>query len=851
MGMRVLLGSIPATAEVILKNYLNEYGGSDVEFVNVQGAGAKSRVKTVGSKADTLLVVLDDYTWGQCSTACASLLADKKCFRYTDDTAFKRWLTGWFGPLHDDHSEQLSFSQGVVNNGQSSSDSDSGSSQADLAKIKDLERQLANQKAMVSNLTAQLNDAKEGADVSEFISRIRELESEVEQKKAELALNKSNTTGSIQELNNLRSRCEQLEKDKRGIESNNDELVSRIDRLNDDLATYRRKYDEAVSQAESLQSTVATLQASSVNSEELVEKQQALADAEKTIQQLRSEIESKDEQVRNLGLELKSKQDRIDEYKQDMQSMSEELEVKEKLIADGRKASQQIQFEYNEAKEKLQKTESELEELRGKITSLNGLIAEKTAKITELSEANVRSTEQLKLMQEDSILGESKDAEIHDLYEEIAGYKAKLNTVKDDLAAKEAELSAIKLVQEKSGEALQSANDSVDKLEQEKAELEASLADSRTEVENLLEKVDKLTAEKEEKSKQVSDLSLQVGQLEGKNKALQEVADAAKQAQEASGVVEVELSEAKRRAAQLEIELNTLKSYGFGSKQSSNDIELEQLRERVKELESKDNEADLEDLKTQLEEANEELEMANDALNDFRNSPVSGLYTLTNPRSAYSYELKVPSRESLNKSKFYVFAAGSNESKSALYAAMMQSFGNSKKRILVLDLVTDTDIDRSFGVKSAQYAIPWLMGSQKLSGKLTSETRFKNVRVITTALAYFNDFCLLAVDWESRLSELNGAVDIVIVNVGSLSNSIAKILYKSFIKAMPAKIVLKATPVNIRSCVMNIAGLNLPSRDVEVYCYDFDEKLAGQVFKALAEKANAFVKKPNEIISVG
>ena len=168
-------------------------------------------------------------------------------------------------------------------------------------------------------------------------------------------------------------------------------------------------------------------------------------------------------------------------------------------------------------------------------------------------------------------------------------------------------------------------------------------------------------------------------------------------------------------------------------------------------------------------------------------------------------------------------ASGTSESKEGMYNLLKRTAANNpSKRILILDFVTDSNIDMDFKLTSVKSPIKWLTGSESFKDFVVSSGVFNNVRVVTTALAYLNDVYLLDVDWVEKLAEIDKyPCDTIFVNVGCLNNLVSRLLFNTFSKYMRSVIVVKATPINLRSALFTFTTFKNFSENVDVVCVDF------------------------------
>ena len=163
------------------------------------------------------------------------------------------------------------------------------------------------------------------------------------------------------------------------------------------------------------------------------------------------------------------------------------------------------------------------------------------------------------------------------------------------------------------------------------------------------------------------------------------------------------------------------------------------------------------------------------------------------------------------------------------------------------DLVTDSYVDTVLGTSGVKSPIKWLQGAEPVQGYI-ARSKFNNVGVISTALAYINDLYFLNVDWGKRLSELHPLADYVIVNVGSLDNVVHTVLYNTFTAIMRGHIIVKATPINLRTAILHLTGLGTLQNSL-VSCVEFAPE--SQTFYAkLSSKFNSQILTAKDTLSL-
>ena len=96
----VLVGGVSPEGERLIQSYL-DYFMPNAEIVALKPVGIKGKVKNQGSRADTVMIILDEDLYSQCVGIADSVLNNPKTHRYTDDAGLKQFLISKFGKLDD------------------------------------------------------------------------------------------------------------------------------------------------------------------------------------------------------------------------------------------------------------------------------------------------------------------------------------------------------------------------------------------------------------------------------------------------------------------------------------------------------------------------------------------------------------------------------------------------------------------------------------------------------------------------------------------------------------------------------------------------------------------------------
>lgn len=194
-------------------------------------------------------------------------------------------------------------------------------------------------------------------------------------------------------------------------------------------------------------------------------------------------------------------------------------------------------------------------------------------------------------------------------------------------------------------------------------------------------------------------------------------------------------------------------------------------------------------------------------------------------------------------------AAGSSESVTETYNLIRTSCQATTKKCLIIDLSLDSYIDREFGARGIPCPVDWLAGKAPFTNFLT-KTSLPNAMIISLGLAYVNDVALLSIDWQSKLNELRDFADKIIIYVGPLVNTVSKILFNSFSNSIQSHIVLKATPINIRTLLLTLTGLtNVNTSLLNIDCVNYTTN-SKVMYENLAAKYNSRILSSTEVIQL-
>lgn len=893
---KVLVGAITSTAEVMLRKYLDAFM-PDVEIKPLSVVGIKSTLKNRGARADTVLIILDENLWLAAAGVCDDVLSMSKVHKYVTDDGLSEFLISKFGRLDDaligtPPPDQLLAQQG----GRSSDiistiaddDTDFGSDFRGMSDVEDTSQEIADLKAkieadktIIRNLEQQLRDSGSVSDdIALLLSRIRELEEQLENQKNSSSGEDYETLGKLakaekvlEEFDSLKAQVKTVREEKASLEYDKSVLTTKITDLESKLATAQES-DVALidlrKEVEIKQNDVSrlTLRVSELE-DTIVEKDSELASTRsemEVIQQqlskqgvdtavvsdLRERLSDKESEYSSLQIDLDTANHNLDKAKAELSELRLSLKEKEAKL-------DELTESYEESKNRVIELEEQAGVLNSQIARLSKSIESKDTELNGYCQRESELRETIRSLQSNTDLLTSRDSEIKMLSGSIEDQKVlienltnSLREAKDSLTETQNQLKQVTeraLMAEDSAEINKNAYE--DALSKKKA-VEDKINDMREQVRGLEEQVDKLEAEVSERKEQYSQLSsekldveAQLRKSETQRTAMQAELIDAKTGSEQVSRLESDLMEERRKSARLAAENEVLKK--SGDSDSSEELRNEIMRLQSELDRAKDTatagvgvevtalKAELADTRSRCADLELDLVDKNAQLAELSTGVFARMASIAIPKAVY--DVSLPALEG-DFSKVVCMASGSDESNQSLYANMRKACSMSNKHIIVLDLTTDSSIDREFGISRIQSPIDWLSGAEPFKNYL-ADTKFGNVKVLSVALAYFNNLFLMNVDWSKRLQELATVAHVVVVNVGCLNSVISKVLFNTFSRSMKSYVVAKATPINLRATILNLTGIKNISTNVTTICVNFNDKASKDMYQRLSQKFKA------------
>ena len=431
----------------------------------------------------------------------------------------------------------------------------------------------------------------------------------------------------------------------------------------------------------------------------------------------------------------------------------------------------------------------------------------------------------------------SLEAEVIALNEQASGVSKELQAKIDFADSKNAELEEIKQNLEEQLNTIQDLSNQVTNLTAENTtltntieEMTAKEEDLTTQVTSMQDKLSISDTQLTNKDKEYSLLQTTYEEQRNVNKALQAELDTARESLDAE----------KSHIVNLEGELNVLRLNS--EKQLISEEKISELTNKLR-----DTQLEVQNLLGYKSRCTElEIQMAEQQAKSTPTGVFASLGRMQALRSVFTSQLF--NSISLNTDTICV-AAGSSESVTVTYNLIRTSCQATNKRCLIIDLSLDSYIDREFGCKGILSPVDWLAGKAPFTNFL-AKTNLPNVMIISLGLAYVNDVALLGIDWQAKLNEIKNFADKIIIYVGPLINTVSKILLNSFSNSIQSHVVLKATPINIRTLLLTLTGLtNLNNNMLNIDCVNYTTN-SNVMYENLASKYNSRILSSTEVIQL-
>lgn len=914
MVSTVLVGGISPEGEHILNSYLNKFL-PDAKVEPLKSVGIKGTMINKASRPDVLLVIIDESLWLACESVAGDILKLDKVHKYTNDDNLTQYLISRFGKLddtdtvtdskslvddsssssyatvEDDHESMIIEEQNETNNEDYEN------------KISELQDKLAQSEMLVKNLTLQLADSKSATDIQPFIDKIKLLEATIAEKEAELQKNDSETYVNLgkvakaekvlaemetlkAELQNTKETCLDLQHQTQVLTEEKEEIQSNYDKLQvevEELRSTRDNLETLTTSLAEMTDRCAELEAQNSDTTLLQKKLEEVAGAYDELSGVKETLSQKELELENLRVDLDNKTKKIEDLKVKVNDFSSLLDEKDALLQD-----KEIELDtISKEKETLEETSKEesaqlyeqISSLKENIVELQEKIEKKSLEIADLEKDRNDNNDKFNSLQEELDKLSEKDNEIEELNASLRDCRNTIEKLQHtitelstNMAAKEGEIEAYKHRESAFQASIEnntktlsetleendSLNDKIKELETEKEKLEGNIST----LQESIEQVKKDYEDKvEQKENEIDDIRVEKQKLENEITTLRASVVESKADSDTIQQLNSELLEERRKAARMSSELEVLRNGNNLLSSGDNLVEINKLKKELADTKQKLELAESKDTSSVISNeelvalkqkcADLEIEMVDktNMLEEYQNGIFGKLANIALPKVAFDIKVDVPQHLTSN---CVAIASGSFESNFTMYQNLKRTCSATPdKKYIIVDLVSDTSIDMMFGIKQVNSPIPWLQGSQQFYSFL-ADTKYPNVKVLSTGLAYINELSFLTVDWVSRITELQNQADMIIFNVGCLNDFVAKVLFTSFCKIMKGHIVVKATPINLRTVILTLTGFKdkIVLNNVLVSCANFDTTQSKQLYQKLVQKCQAQILKDADVLKL-
>lgn len=888
---KIIIGNVTSEGDRLIHKYLEKFM-PDAVVEPLKASGIKSKLKMNAKRPDVAFIIIDEPLYQQCAGTIDDVLKLPKVHKYTTDSSLKEFLISKFGVIDDIEEKpvvqevhttepvkepekevvQESTPVSTVVTEATGMDLDFGSmgafggmqtSVSSDEEIERLNKELEQSKMLVKNLTRQLQNAGDDSDVAVLVNRIKELDKALKDKdnriselenesymavgkvaKAEEAITKlAKTEEELKHQRELNAQCNyaktELEKE---ISESKSKIVS--------LESYKKKYEDTQTQLTKVQADYKRVYA---NYESKCDEYNVLLtraeNAEKGSTSVHKQVKELNVKIADMQSQLESKAKEITsleasnkDAKAKIESLTVQVQTLTKSLSDANTKVSSLEVEITKSKARVSSLEKELsdakEELSMALDDNTKLEKELNAEKAKVSEANT------KLVGVESELSSAKYS--------IESYKTQveaLNLSIKDLKSKSENLS--KLVDE-----LDKCKATLSERDSKITSLEATIkvqTDETLSLENRLRALSNSVGDNKELESKISSLQKELtdvkNQLANKREEYTKLSEAKEaselQAERNKLELETTLSDKDREIKNLESEVELLKrGENKDGKTAELRLKILDLQEENQSLKRKQDNGNVEEIIKLKEELSSvkmrsvDLEMELAERDEREKEVQSSIFTVMSncalPRLTVDARVEVPDIE---MPKCHVVASGSAESNMSLYKTIKNTcIANQGKKIIIVDLSSDSYIDAEFRMQRVPSPLNWLMGTEAISN-FVADTYLGNVKVISSSLVYTNPLYFLSVNWVLRLQELNllaKHADILIINVGTLNDVVSKILFQSFASVMKSHVVLRATPINIRTAFLSFAGIKNMDK-AEIACVNFDNA-SKKMYQKLASK---------------
>ena len=872
---KVFVGNVTSEGDRLIHLYLDKFM-PDAVVEPLRASGIRTKMKMQARRPDVALIIIDEALCQACESVASDTLKLPKVYRYADDTGLRLFLESKFGKIDIEPAqpEKAQPVGGMASAGkevtsapvvESSPVTDTTSidfgyeaytNYDDNVEVEALKRELEQSKLLVKSLTQQLQDKGRNSDVSSLVNRIKELEKSLKDKDAKIRTMETESYTQIgkvakaeEDIKKLKSTEEELKRQTEAVriagikraelEGNIEDLNKRISELDKYPDLYRESQKKLADLDAKYKETYVLYESKCDEYDVLLQRAE---NAEKGSVSDRKQIEALGKQVSDLSTKLQSQaqekstlESKLTEAQASIEGLNIQVKELNTQLADVLKRAVDAETENTTLTAKLQDSADELKLALDESESLEKQLKESKEKVAELqaivdkSEGVSSELEEVKgSLENEKERANQLEKDLSDVSDRLIKAQTTITTLNSDLESRDTAIEDLQKrisVLSKSSDATSELESKLQLLQEELIKANDALSAKSKDYDILLAEKDKI---ENDSVKEVLEYKNQLADRKREIKNLESEIELLKRGVDESG----KTADLRAKILELQQELQDLKR----KQDETGSAELIKLREEVTKLRQRC---------AELETDSQEKDAA---LNELYSSVFVHMADCAIPKLRVDVKLPVPNSP---LEKCIVVSGGSNESNAYIYKVLKNTcMANKSRKTIVLELVTDSYIDSEFKMKMVKNPMAWLQGKEPLTS-FASDTCFGNVKAISPALAYFNPLYLLTVDWVTRLEDLRRLqknVDLIIINVGVLNNVVSKVLFQSFAEIMRSFVVVRATPINIRTTLLSLAGLP-NSNKAEIACVHYDT-VSKNMYQKLATNYHARILHDNEGLGV-
>lgn len=431
--LNVITSGLPISAKDILSEAVELAFGKDVVgFIELNKDNLRSRVRLSKRDVQVILVVLDGVASDICKDIEGGLYSSDKYLTYTDDTSLVEFL-------NSKYSLKLEV---PVELPQNVSESEEGS-EANVEMIERYEAQLRDRGMMIESLEGRIQEITDLLENEDFLDVSQEdfdnLKLELDSVKQENLSLRDKILSSEHLLSEKTELVEAVKKEREELKN----VVEKLEKSkNSLLADYRSVNAELTELKVENSKQLAVINSKTAEIQSLQGKVEVTVNLEKSLEDLKSELNSKEKIISdlsaesaNLSVDLSSRDKEIERLREEVKQNGITSDMVESLKAElndmtVERDSLLKDISIRDISE--ESVQSELSALREKVSSYEEEIVELQDKVKEYdNNISVLNTEKLRLQGQVRVLEQSTDrnSDVEGMSAELVELRSKYNTL--------------------------------------------------------------------------------------------------------------------------------------------------------------------------------------------------------------------------------------------------------------------------------------------------------------------------------------------------------------------------------------------------------------------------------------